>query len=107
MEIFWYCNETLIYIIYVELQIKANQAVAWEQQQQQQQQEIIISEKNEEEEEQAVMLDNQYHHQFPFSEEAQPSSVLELGIPNYQPYRLQPTQPNLQDFGLQFPNYIW
>lgn len=41
--------------------------------------------------------------QFPFSGEA--SSVLELAIPHYQPFRLQPTQPNLQDFGLHFPNY--
>ncbi|XP_030467505.2 MADS-box protein FBP24-like isoform X1 [Syzygium oleosum] len=44
--------------------------------------------------------------QFPFYGEEQPSSVLQLAIlpSQFQPYRLQPTQPNLQDF-LQPSNY--
>ncbi|KAH7569661.1 hypothetical protein JRO89_XS06G0234100 [Xanthoceras sorbifolium] len=50
--------------------------------------------------------------QFPFSGEAQPSSVLELAINPHQihqssasSFRLQPAQPNLQDFTLHCPNY--
>ncbi|GMY35009.1 MADS-box protein defh21 [Fagus crenata] len=45
--------------------------------------------------------------QFPFSGEEQPSSVLQLAtLPSiFNPYRLQPAQPNLQDFFLQPPNY--
>lgn len=45
--------------------------------------------------------------QFPFLEEEQPSSVLQLAPlpPQFQPYRVQPTQPNLQDFSLQLPSY--
>ncbi|XP_010058032.2 MADS-box protein FBP24-like [Eucalyptus grandis] len=44
--------------------------------------------------------------QFPFYGEEQPSSILQLAtLPTpFQPYRLQPTQPNLQDF-LQPSNY--
>ncbi|XP_030514224.1 MADS-box protein FBP24-like [Rhodamnia argentea] len=44
--------------------------------------------------------------QFPFYGEEQPSSVLQLATlpPQFQPYRLQPAQPNLQDF-LQPSNY--
>ncbi|KAK1557874.1 hypothetical protein EZV62_027614 [Acer yangbiense] len=58
---------------------------------------------------------DQRHHvqvldQFPFSGEAQPSSVLELAInphhfPQSSSFRLQPAQPNLQDFTLHCPNY--
>ncbi|XP_024047699.1 MADS-box protein defh21 isoform X1 [Citrus clementina] len=71
-----------------------NNQMAWEQQQQQQA--AMVSKF----EEHGQVLD-----QFPFSGEAQPSSVLELAIPHYQPFRLQPTQPNLQDFGLHFPTF--
>ena len=46
---------------------------------------------------------------FPFSGEEQPvpSSVLPQATlpPLFNPYRLQPTQPNLQDFSLQLPDY--
>ncbi|XP_050259716.1 MADS-box protein defh21 [Quercus robur] len=44
---------------------------------------------------------------FPFSGEEQPSSVLTQATlpPLFNPYRLQPTQPNLQDFSLQLPDY--
>lgn len=42
---------------------------------------------------------------FPFSGEEQPSSVLPQVPPLFNPYRLQPTQPNLQDFSLQLPDY--
>ena len=44
---------------------------------------------------------------FPFSGEEQPSSVLSHATlpPLFNPYRLQPTQPNLQDFSLQLPDY--
>ncbi|XP_061956622.1 MADS-box protein defh21-like [Populus nigra] len=51
--------------------------------------------------------------QFQFSDEDQPiSSLLQLAPlpPQFQPYRVQPTQPNLQDFSLSIPdpsNYIW
>ncbi|XP_062094544.1 MADS-box protein defh21 [Humulus lupulus] len=44
--------------------------------------------------------------QFPFGGEEQPSSVLQLATlnppppPNFYPYRLLPTQPNLQDYTL-------
>ncbi|KAI9199173.1 hypothetical protein LWI28_028638 [Acer negundo] len=58
---------------------------------------------------------DQRHHvqvldHFPFSGEAQPSSVLELAInphhfPQSSSFRLQPAQPNLQDFTLHCPNY--
>lgn len=51
--------------------------------------------------------------QFQFSGEDQPiSSLLQLAPlpPQLQPYRVQPTQPNLQEFSLSIPdpsNYIW
>ncbi|KAM4098027.1 hypothetical protein ACJW30_07G045600 [Castanea mollissima] len=42
---------------------------------------------------------------FPFSGEDQPSYGLPQVPPIFNPYRLQPTQPNLQDFSLQLPDY--
>ncbi|KAL4614479.1 hypothetical protein ACB092_07G057000 [Castanea dentata] len=43
---------------------------------------------------------------FPFSGEEQPSYGLPQVPPIFNPYRLQPTQPNLQDFSLQLPEYV-
>ncbi|XP_065618400.1 MADS-box protein FBP24 [Quercus suber] len=61
-----------------------------------------------------VALDHQaaldQHQQIgiiPILWEEQPSSVLPQATlpPLFNPYRLQPTQPNLQDFSLQLPDY--
>ncbi|XP_075672419.1 MADS-box protein FBP24 isoform X2 [Castanea sativa] len=43
---------------------------------------------------------------FPFSVEEQPSCGLPQVPPIFNPYRLQPTQPNLQDFSLHLPDYV-
>ncbi|KAJ0017816.1 hypothetical protein Pint_12138 [Pistacia integerrima] len=79
--------------------IKDHEAAAWQQQQAQAQVAATLTMATKMEEPRQVL------EQFPFAGEAQPRGVLELAITDCQPYRLQPLQPNLQDFNLHCPNY--
>ncbi|KAL5577450.1 hypothetical protein UlMin_019149 [Ulmus minor] len=78
--------------------IKENEAALAMGQYHHQQQMAILSKANQEEDQRNHVLD-----QFPFGGEEQPSSVLQLAtqLPSsYNPFRLLPTQPNLQDYSL-------
>ncbi|XP_044497434.1 MADS-box protein defh21-like isoform X2 [Mangifera indica] len=78
--------------------IRDHEAAAWQQQQAQAAEAVLTMATKIEEPRQVL-------EQFPFAGEAQPRGVLELAIPDCHPYRLQPLQPNLQDFNLHCPNY--